>query len=540
MELKKYTYSKFWLAEQFDFDKLPVSHNLIKNTGKSVAITYHLWNTEAYMPYIYYSILSQLAYTDASKEADIYLFVQEEFYDYTVYVFRNLLDKNCIIKVSREEAQKDNTLANSILQNYEVVISCDADLFFKSNDNFNSFEFYRRLKKYYENYEGIIVDEIHEELLKLPIFIYKPNRNIAWPASWPPKRGMSIIYLDVFDSELKFSKLLIKGNEFNTDNLNVLKQIERDFKIKRNKENTNLVVSRSWREFKEQQFVAICELVNKFEDYKLDIHININLEIDQVLLKKLDNYLLESGHVLTIYTDNELDQYALKNGATQSHLAKFKEWGWIYHLLLYHKLYYEFGVNYLLTYDDDIFFNEKPIGELLYLVNNQVPFACADQYADSDKCMMGKLCVLFGAEINDEYYANTSALYSTNSGLMGLDNTMFSKFETGDNFRKMLDLFEYRKWDHKTMSNLGYDDYKILLQEQSFLGILNRVFSNRTHRILDEHDEYIISSDLEQIRKSKVEHYVSVSKYSDEYSQKLQNKLIEYTNKIETLLNQLV
>jgi hypothetical protein len=537
MELKKYTYSKFWLAEQFDFDKLPVSYNLVKNTDKSIAITYHLWNTEAYMPYIYYSILSQLTYTDASKVADIYLFVQEEFYDYTVYVFRNLLNKSCIIKVSQEDAQKHNTLTNSILQDYKVVVSCDADLFFKSDNKFKSFEFYSKLKKYYENYEGIIVDEMHEELLKSHILIYKPN----YVVSWPPKKETKVVYLDnLYFLELEPLNLLTRGNEFNLENFNVLKEIERDFKIKRNRETTNLVVARSWREFKEQQFVAICELVNKFEDYRLDIHININLEIDQILLKKLDDYLLESGHVLTIYTDNEFDQYALKNGATEMHLVKFREWGWIYHLLLYHKLYYEFGVNYILTYDDDIFFNQKSIGELLYLVNNQVPFACADQYADSDKCMMGKLCVLFGAEINDEYYSNTSALYSTNSGFMGLDNKMFSKFEAGDNFRKMLDLFEYRKWDHKTMSNLGYDDYKILLQEQSFLGILNRAFSNRTHRILDEKDEYIISSDLEQIRKSKVEHYVSVSKYSDEYLQKLQNKLVEYTNKIETLLNQSV
>ncbi len=537
MQLKKYAYNKFWLAEQFDFDKLPVSHNLVKNTDKSIAITYHLWNTEAYMPYIYYSILSQLTYTDVSKEADIYLFVQEEFYEYAAYVFRNLLDKDCIIKVSHEEAQKHNTLTNLILQDYKVVVCCDADLFFKSNNNSKSFQFYNKLKKYYEKNNVVIIDEVHDELVKSRILIYEPNII----TSWPPNKKTRIKYLDdLYFSELEFLNLLTKGNEFNPENLNILKQIERDLKVKENRENTNLVVSRSWREFKEQQFVAICELVNKFADYKLDIHININLEIDQVLLKKLDNYLLDSGHVLTIYTDNELDKYALKNGATETHLVKFKEWGWIYHLLLYHKLYYEFGVDYLLTYDDDIFFNEKPIGELLYLVNNQVPFACADQYADSDKCMMGKLCVLFGVEINDEYYANTSALYSTNSGLMGLNNTMFSKFKKGDDFIKMLDLFEYRRWDHKTMSNLGYDDYKILLQEQSFLGILNRAFSNRTHRILDEKDEYIISSDLEQIRKSKVEHYVSVSKYSDEYLQKLQNKVIEYTNKIETFLNQSV
>lgn len=537
MKLKKYTQSKFWLAEQFDFAKLPFNKKLIQNTGKSIAVTYHLWNTEAYMPYIYYSILSQLTYTDMTEKADVYLFVQEEFHEYAVYVFRNLLDKECIIKASKEEAQKQNTLNNLILQDYEFVVSCDSDLFFKLNDDLKRFEFYGKLKRYYEKHRVIIIDEMHEELVKSRIFIYEPKAI----SSWPSEKETRIKHLDdLYFSELELLNLFTKENEFNPENLVVLKQIEKDFKIKQNRENTNLVVARSWREFKEQQFVAICELVNKFEDYSLDIHININLGVDEVLLEKLDKYLLQLGHVLTIYSDNQLDQYALKNGATESHLVKFREWGWIYHLLLYHKLYHEFGVKYLLTYDDDIFFNEKPIGELLYLINNQVPFACADQYADSDKCMMGKLCVLFGAYINDEYYSNTSALYSTNSGFMGLDNTMFSKFTKDNDFRNMLDLFEYRKWDHKTMSNLGYDDYKILLQEQSFLGILNRAFSNRTHRILDASDEYIISSDLEQIRKSKIEHYVSVSKYSDEYLQKLQNKLVEYTTKIETLLNQSV
>lgn len=535
MQLRKYTYNKFWLAEQFDFGSLPVYHNIVKNTGKSIAVTYHLWNTEAYMPYVYYSILSQLACTDINKEADVYLFVQEEFYEYAVYVFRNLLDKKCIVKVSQEGAQRHSTLNDSLLQDYKFVVSCDADLFFKLNSNLKSFQFYNELKKHYEKHEDVIVDDIHEELVKSRIFIYEPSKI----TSWPPENQTRIEYLkDFYFSKLKLLNLFTKGNEFNPENLSILKQIEIEVKIRRNRDKYKmLTVSRSWREFKQQQFVALCELVNKLEDHKLDIHININLEIDQELLSKVTDYLLELGHVLTIYADQELDLYALQNGATSEQLVKFEEWGWIYHLLLYHKLYHESNVEYLLTYDDDIFFNEKPIGELLYLLNNEVPFACADQHGDSDKCMMGKLSVLFGAYINDEYYSNTSALYSTNSGFMGLDNKMFSRFQTGDDFRTMLDLFEYRKWDHKTMSNLGYDDYKILLQEQSFLGILNRAFSDRTHRILDETDGYIISSDLNRIRESKIEHYVSVSKYSTEYLWKLQDKFIEYNKKIETLLN---
>lgn len=518
MKLKKYTYPKFWLAEQFDFNNLPIEHNLIKNSGKSIAVAYHLWNTEAYMPYIYYSILSQLAYTDVKKEVDIYLFVQEELYDYAVFVFRNLLDKECIIKVSHGDAQNHMTSDNSVLLKYEIVVKFDADVFIKSNTG-SDFKFYSTLKSYYSSNDGILTKKNHDK----PFIFISNNKD---------DNTKDLDSLNIID--LQFLNPLTEGNEFDTNNLNLLKQIEKDFKKKRNKENINLVVARSWREFKKQQFVALCELDNKFQDHKFDIHININEEIDYELLNQLEDYLLERGHVLTIYQDIDLDKYALEKGATETKLEQFKNWKWIYHLLLYHKLNEE-GVEYLLTYDDDIFFNEKPIGELLYLLDNKVPFACADQYNDSDKCMMGKLCIEFGYEINDEYYANTSAMYSTNSGFMGINNNIFKKFKKPNDFNRMLSLFEYRKWDHQTMHNLGYDDYKILLQEQSFLGILNRVFSNRTHRVLDSKDEYIISSDLEQIKKSKIEHYVSVSKYSEYYLDKLEKKFQIYREKVETI-----
>jgi hypothetical protein len=621
-KLKRYTSEKFWVAEQIGFKNWPKPNTQIHSKGeKSIVTIYQTWSTEAYMPYMYHSLLSQIMYTDILEKSDVYIFVDEERHEYAKFLFQHIIHEDNIIKVPKWDAVKYKVTSHPILRQYETVVVIDSDMFFYSKTKNN---IYQNIEDWYKINSGILLIEdktpadetfwsrrkylnhvvSEEEYIDFlvdntdlnkeefetwletgvwsvsPFFAYQPKTFVneeyikfaeicsdkeflcdetvwlVWAkANKIPVRavqheieGVSITlefteknleeYIDNLPANvISLIHPLADPNKVNPICANLLKMYQRSFRnlSKTPRKQGSLVVARSWREFGKQQFVAICELCEKLNDYDLEFHININEELDTTFLEMAMDYVDLNGHSLTIYEDQFFDQYALKKEAGVERVEKFKDWKWIYHLLLYHYLFHEKGVDYLLTYDDDILFNEKPIGELLYLLSNRTYFSCADQYADSDKCMMGEVCFQLGPKMNDEYYANTSNHFATNSGFMGLNNKMFNLFKSNEMFQSMLDLFEYKKWDHKTMTGMNYDHYRILLQEQSFLSILNRALSGRTHRVLDSADGYIISSDLEKIRQSKIEHYVSVSKYSDEYLNKLEERFEKYRESIERM-----
>lgn len=620
-KLKRYTDEKFWVAEQIGFNHWPEPTQQIHSKGeKSTVTVYQTWSTEAYMPYLYHSLLSQIMYTDIVEKSDVYIFVDEDRYDYAKFLFRHIIHEDNIIKLKKWDTVKYKVTSHPILQNYETVVVVDSDMFFHAREKNNLYQnienwykensgvliiqdllnagetFWKRRKDLNhsipaEDYIDFFVDEIglnkeeFENWLEngvwsvSPFFAYQPKtfvneKYVKFAETCANKEFLcdetvwlvwckaNQIPIKSIHHELEHVTITFNFTENNLENyllhtphlgislihpLNItkvntiladlIKMYQRIFRKQTRvpRKQGKLVVSRSWREFGKQQFVAICELCEKLVDYDLEFHININEIVDQEFLELTKDYVDINSHEITIYNDKFFDDYAKQMGAGIDQVSKFRDWKWIYHLLMYHYLFHKKGVEYLLTYDDDILFNDKPIGELLYLLSNRTYFSCADQFSDSDKCMMGEICHLLGPKMNDEYYANTSNHFATNSGFMGLNNKMFNLFKDGEAFRSLLNLFEYKKWDHKTMTGMNYDHYRILLQEQSFLSILNRALSGRTHRVLDSSDEYIISSDLDKIKQSKIEHYVSVSKYSDEYLNKIEERFIKYSSAIQRL-----
>jgi len=285
-----------------------------------------------------------------------------------------------------------------------------------------------------------------------------------------------------------------------------------------------LVIARSWREFSIQQAAAIYSLYEIFRDYDVHLHLCINEKVfEEDLLENIKAKI--PGWKINIYDNKFFDDYAISRGATKEQIAKFPEWMWIYHILLYHYLWCIQKEEYLLTYDDDIFFNEIP-GDVLHKVNERIPFCMTDQYSDSDKPLMGKLVLHFGNWILDEYFSCWGSTESSNSGFMGIINKeIFSPFVSPENFRKLLDMFEYKRYSHKE-KNETWDEYKILLQEQSFLGILNRAFSRRKHAILNSQYGYSIANP----DKSKVAHYVAKAKFSEEFHKRVDIKYEELLN----------
>jgi hypothetical protein len=74
--------------------------------------------------------------------ADIYLFVDEERYDFAIHLFRNLIAKEQIIKVQKQFAVKYMITTNPMLKKYEVVSVVDGDMFFYSD---TKIDFYKNV-----------------------------------------------------------------------------------------------------------------------------------------------------------------------------------------------------------------------------------------------------------------------------------------------------------------------------------------------------------------------------------------------------------
>jgi hypothetical protein len=276
-----------------------------------------------------------------------------------------------------------------------------------------------------------------------------------------------------------------------------------------------LHVARSWRQLGAQQLVAVHSLVEAFPEFHLHFHICVSIDPSEDERKKFHEKL-PRGVTFGLYPMELLDEYALNCGASKAHIEKFKQWKWIYHLILYHALFYEEKIDYLLSYDDDIFFNGD-LAAAKNLINLRNPFSIQDLHADSDKALFPQLINFFGPEIHDAYYSSTNNHLSSNSGFMGINTRkIFTQFPKGDAFRAMLDMFEYTPYEHGK-TGLKWKEYKILLQEQSFLGILNRSL-NTTHFVLNDKEH---GYSVENLEKSPVQHYVADKKYSKEFKTRI-------------------
>jgi len=288
----------------------------------------------------------------------------------------------------------------------------------------------------------------------------------------------------------------------------------------------DFIVARSWRTFDKQQVVAlaeICRLISfhRKEMNKAEIHINVNnpnLEMQEMARK------IVPENIKLFFYDNQFLEDYVRNFGIEPDVKAFKEWEWIYHILLYHYLHHARNVNYLLTYDDDILFNGLEFKDIVHFVCSKIPFSIADQYHDADKPMMGKLVERFGNEVFENYYRCFGNARAGNSGFMGFNNSIMSKFFSTHDMQWLIDAFIYSRWDHKTMQGTGWDDYKILLQEQSFLSILNRAYSDKKHILLVDTDGYILSQDLELMKQSKVMHFISTTKYDKYYLDQIEER----------------
>jgi hypothetical protein len=290
----------------------------------------------------------------------------------------------------------------------------------------------------------------------------------------------------------------------------------------------NLVVARSWRTFGKQQAVGLLSLYKKIWFLKPQFHLVINGEIDDRWVVFVNTFI-EYKDALTFYTTNQMDKYSREEGVEKDIVDKFSDWKWIYHIILYHYLYNKLDIGYLLTYDDDILFNNNPVDEVVGLLHNKVPFAIGDQTATfCDKALFGKLCIFFkdDFDLNLNYWLCYNQTAGLNSGFMGLDLSFFSRFVSLGDICSMFSFKEYKHSEPVAGLDMAGFQYMFegLLEEQSFLCVNNKAFSNQTHITLTHEDGYDIryyEIDENYSNSSKIEHYIGYLKYSDTYKERI-------------------
>jgi hypothetical protein len=287
-----------------------------------------------------------------------------------------------------------------------------------------------------------------------------------------------------------------------------------------------MIVSRSWREFNKNQAIGLLSLYKKIWWIKPKFHLNINGYVDINWLNFVYEFVPKDN--IFLYNDDFLKNYAISSGVDSTIVEKFSQWKWIYHILLYHYLWSVKGYNYIVTYDDDILFNEKPIDEIIGCINEKVPFAIGESQIFSDKPMFGRICNYFGDsyDINIFFWFCTNQDVSCNSGFMGVDNTIFARYKT---LNDICSMFSYIPYKHREL--LHYEDFHSfknffhgLLEEQSFLSINNKAFNPTTFITLREKDGYLIEySEIKEgySEKSKVEHYLGLKKYENLYESRV-------------------
>lgn len=285
-----------------------------------------------------------------------------------------------------------------------------------------------------------------------------------------------------------------------------------------------VTVARSWRAFGQQQTIGLLSLYKKIHWMDPVFHFNINGSVDEDCLEFLYKFIPKEN--VYLYYDDFFNEYARTKRVDESLIKQFSNWKWIYHILLYYYLYSELDIPYILTYDDDILFNEKEIGEVTHLLENEIPFGVGESTAFADKTMMGKLSIYFQDkfDINYMFWSCWPPEFSINSGFMGMRTDFFDNY---DSLADICNLFTYEKYTHT--DNPTFDSlFKNLLQEQSFLAINSKAFYHDDFVTLTPKDGYDIRWDIideNYSNKTKLEHYVHTKKYTNTYKSRINVEL---------------
>lgn len=136
---------KLYIAERLSWRTLPTlpkGYQFKNGERKNNAIVYQIWSNDPYIYYMYYSILTNVMYTDALETSDIYVFVEKRYYDEIKRMLSGILHESSIMPVDISLILKYVITTNPVLWGYENISVVDCDLFFY-NDGLST-PFYKK------------------------------------------------------------------------------------------------------------------------------------------------------------------------------------------------------------------------------------------------------------------------------------------------------------------------------------------------------------------------------------------------------------
>jgi hypothetical protein len=293
--------------------------------------------------------------------------------------------------------------------------------------------------------------------------------------------------------------------------------------------NRKLIVSRMWTKRGIQQYFSLLQISKEFWDFEIEAHILIDdWTHDDDWTKEIEklNNPHREGFPMSVefYTKEELKQwYHSNNIIDKSVFDNMKGFLHIYHLLLYFYLYVEKGIDYLVSYDDDIVFNKKvspELNEIDGLITNKTPFVIDEEYFPmSDKSMFVGLSNYFNRDLTPDYYRNNIRGVGANAGFMGIEtSSIFSSFK--DNFMGLLSLFDYKSPNLKSIDEPYHYTDKVLFdtQEQSFMSIMLHCFATKELFRLGGALGYFFDTPIQEaVNKSKLIHFTGDRKYDPQF-----------------------
>lgn len=259
-----------------------------------------------------------------------------------------------------------------------------------------------------------------------------------------------------------------------------------------------IVISNLMRAKNKQSFFALHQIQSKIKKLYPEVRIEFHILWDNTEEGNLGdndkwNSLIDSEiEHLYSYDKDFFDNY-VQEVCGIDHRNNNRTWKAIYFVLMAHYLRRVLLKQYYLIYDDDILINDD-FKHITDLILEKTPVTIVEPLnSNCDKVLFKKLVELFGEDFYKQYINRNPNMYGFNAGFQGIDLSIYDNFLTPDNFKILLNLFEYKSiLDENGEEFFGVERFLIDTQQQSFFSLMNTVLSEKSPHILDPEEYFVI------------------------------------------------
>ncbi len=146
-----------------------------------------------------------------------------------------------------------------------------------------------------------------------------------------------------------------------------------------------------------------------------------------------------------------------------------------------------------LIYDDDILINYDFCDIIDHIINKKSVLLTETMNCNCDKVLINKLHNLYGDSLIHIYKLRNPYGLGFNAGFQCMDLSMYDDFLGIENFKILLDLFDYSGiYDKNGKEIWGNNRFLLDTQQQSFFSIMNIIKSRQSPIILNPTEYFII------------------------------------------------